>query len=74
MVGSDIAASYFHAGVHSKDGRWKLRPTIAVPSYVATGDAYGTSLRRLRLQVFQSITPSCLHLVSGKEVFRESVS
>ena len=31
---ADIAASHYHDCVHSKDGRWKLRSSIAVPSYV----------------------------------------
>ena len=31
---ADIAASHYHDCIHSKDGRWKLRSSIAVPSYV----------------------------------------
>ena len=31
---ADIAASHYHDCIHSKHGRWKLRSSIAVPSYV----------------------------------------
>ena len=31
---ADIAASHYYDCIHSKDGRWKLRSSIAVPSYV----------------------------------------
>ena len=33
-VYADIAASHYYDCVHAKDGRWKLRSLIAVPSYV----------------------------------------
>ena len=31
---ADIAASHYYDCIHAKDGRWKLRSSIAVPSYV----------------------------------------
>ena len=31
---ADIAASHYYDCIHDKDGRWKLRSSIAVPSYV----------------------------------------
>ena len=30
---ADIAASHYYDCIHSKDGRWKLRSSIAVPNY-----------------------------------------
>ena len=31
---ADIAASHYYDCIHAKDGRWKLRSSIAVPSYL----------------------------------------
>ena len=31
---ADIAASHYYDCIHAQDGRWKLRSSIAVPSYV----------------------------------------
>ena len=31
---ADIAASHYYACIHAKDGRWKLRSSIAVPNYL----------------------------------------
>ena len=31
---ADIAASHYYDCIHAKDGRWKLRSCIAVPSYL----------------------------------------
>ena len=33
-VYADIAASHYYDCIHAKDGRWKLRSSIAVPSYM----------------------------------------
>ena len=31
---ADVAASHYYDCIHAKDGRWKLRSSIAVPSYL----------------------------------------
>ena len=60
---ADIAASHYNDCIHAKDGRWKLRSSIAVPSYL------GCSGKGFRRGV-QTTIPLHYHYAACASCFR----